>query len=398
LVLAGGGARAAYQVGVLEAIAEMRREAGIRSGNPFPVICGTSAGAINASALACGADDFDDAVAQMVEVWKNFHVQQVYQAEIADMVTSGARWLSLLSMGWIFAQKRLRPKSLLNNEPLRALLSQRIPLARLPDMLESGHLDGLAITASNYTSGEHVTFYESRGAIAPWVRNQRLAQRCRLEHAHLLASSAIPFVFPAISLEGPQGLAYFGDGAMRQTAPISPVIHLGAQRIFVIGAGRMSEPPARRPEGKPSYPSMAHIAGHALSSIFLDTLAVDVERAKRINQTLALIPPEKRNSTHLQHIDLLIISPSQRLDEIAARHVDALPPTVGSLLRVLGAPGGARAGQDGALVSYLLFEADYTRELIALGRADAMAQREAIHRFFGWDSGLSRDSSPAGPA
>lgn len=383
LVLTGGGARAAYQVGVLQAIAGMRREAGILSGNPFPVISGTSAGAINASALACGADNFDDAVAQLADVWSKFQVQQVYRAEVSDMVTSGARWLSLLSLGWVFAQKRLRPRSLLNNQPLGVLLAQRVPLARLPGLLEGGHLDALAITASSYSSGEHVTFYESNHQITPWVRQHRLAQRCRLSHAHLLASSAIPFVFPATSLEGVHGHAYFGDGSMRQTAPISPVIHLGAQRVLVIGAGRRAEP-ARPAQVDPAYPSMAQIAGHALSSIFLDTLAVDIERTKRINQTLSLIPPEKQSGTHLRHIDLLTISPSQHLDDIAARHINALPPTVGSLLRILGASSKAQDGQGSALVSYLLFEAAYTQELMALGRTDATAQREDIHRFFGW--------------
>jgi len=383
LILSGGGARAAYQVGVLAAIGRMRREAGADQGNPFPVIAGTSAGAINAAFLASNADRFDEALGELVDVWRNFQVEQVYRSGVLGMIRSGARWISLLSLGWLFTQKRFRPQSLLTIDPLSDLLAQRIDLQRLPELMEQGHLRALAITASSYSTGEHVTFYDSQHEVTPWIRNQRLAQHGRLSHRHLLASSAIPFIFPAMRLEGPQGNAYFGDGSMRQTAPISPAIHLGADKILVVGAGRMLEPP-KKETGEPNYPSLAHIAGHALSSIFLDSLAVDVERMQRINQTLALIPEDKRQSTHLRPVQLLLIAPSQRLDVIAARHAEALPATVKSLLRTLGASLNTLEGQGNALVSYLLFEGAYTQELMALGEADALAQRDDIHQFFGW--------------
>jgi NTE family protein len=399
LILSGGGARAAYQVGVLAAIAQMRHAArqalgdtpaasaqrANMVGNPFPIISGTSAGAINAAVLACGADDFDAAMEELVEVWGNFHVEQVYDTGVFGMVKSGARWLSLLSLGWLLRQKHLRPKSLLNNDPLRELLHQRVRFGRLPMLLQDGHLQALAITASSYSTGEHLTFFESSTPVSPWVRNQRLAQPSPITVPHLLASAAIPFVFPAVRLDGPQGAAFFGDGSMRQTAPTSAAIHLGADRILVIGAGRMLEPKQHLNE-EPQYPNLAQIAGHALSSIFLDSLSVDVERLRRINQTLQLIPTDKRTDTHLRPVELLLIAPSQRLDVMAAAHAHTLPPTVQSLLRTLGRTNTPEAGQGDALLSYLLFEAHYTQALMDLGRADALAQSAEIHRFFGWQT------------
>jgi NTE family protein len=388
LLLTGGGSRAAYQMGVLEAIADLRKACGAQSApNPFAIITGTSAGALNAAALACGADDFDQTVRRLVSIWRNFKTNEVYQSDVLSVMRTGARWLTLLSLGWVIARwRRLKPHSLLDNAPLAQLLTTMVPLERLPGLIARGHLQALAVTASSYSSGQHVTFFEGLSHLKPWVRSQRLAVNDHITHQHLLASSAIPFVFPAMALQINGHTEYFGDGSMRQTAPISPAIHLGADRVLVIGAGRMHEPVnAAAQYEQHGYPSLAQIAGHALSNIFLDALSVDVERMRRINQTIQLIAPNERAGSSLKPIELLLIAPSQRLDDMAARHIDALPLAVRTLLGSLGVSSKASDVKGSALASYLLFESAYTQELIALGYADAQRQKTEILTFFGWE-------------
>lgn len=385
LVLTGGGARAAYQVGVLKALAHLRRGSGadLRR-NPFAVICGTSAGAINSAALACRADHFDLAVETLCDVWQHFRAEQVYRSDSLGVIRSGAQWLTMLSIGFVLARwRRARPRSMLDNSPLAALLKHAVPLERLPQLLASRELQALAITASSYSSGEHVTFYDAASTITPWTRSQRKAEPARITNEHLLASSAIPFVFPATELQRGHGAEWFGDGSMRQTAPISPAIHLGAQRVVVIGAGRMHEPPGRA-VANTGYPNLAQIAGHALSGIFLDALSVDIERMERINRTLALLPEQARLETPLRSVSALVIAPSQRLDDIAARHLTELPRPVRALLRGVGVGGTGQDARGAALASYLLFEASYTRELMALGEADTLARRTEVLDFFDW--------------
>ncbi len=397
LMLSGGGARAAYQVGVLEAIADIRKAAGApRDVNPFPIITGTSAGALNAAALACGADDFDGAVRRLVEIWKNIHADQVYRSDRFSMLRSGASLMGLLALGWLVAKwQHKTPRSLLNNAPLHELLTRMVPLQRLPQLFEQGHMQALAVSASSYSSGEHITFFEGKAELQPWIRSQRRAVRERITYSHLLASSAIPFVFPATQLALERHMEYFGDGSMRQSAPIAPAIHLGANKILVVGAGRMAEP---KDEAhlhiNLAYPSLAQIAGHALSSIFLDSLTVDLERIRRINQTISLVPPEVRSASALRHVDLLLISPSQRLDAIATRHINDLPPAVRTMLGGVGVSTKAADVKGSALASYLLFESNFTRELMALGYADAQRQQSEICKFFGWTDSMAAGVCP----
>ena len=379
LFLAGGGARAAYQIGVLQAILSLLSEYGWSARqNPFEIICGTSAGAINATALACRADDFEESITHLLRIWRNLEVEQVYRADSIGVLRSGARWLSLLSFGWLLRKWHAQPpNSLLDNAPLVGLLHKMLDLPRLDQALSSGVLDALAVSASSYTGGSHVTFYQSARAIPPWRRAQRMSVQQQIGVDHLLASAAIPLIFPAVPLYCNDRCEYFGDGSIREVAPVSPAIHLGATKILVIGSGHVGGPQRNFAEYS-GYPSLAQIAGHAMSSIFLDGLSVDLERIMRINGTLSLLTPEQRRQTPLRQVNLLAITPSVPLDSLASRHVGSLPLPIRTLLSTIGAT--ERRG--GALASYLLFEASYTRSLIELGQIDTLSRRDEVLRFF----------------
>jgi len=366
LVLTGGGARAAYQVGVLSAIREIR---GRRAGNPFPILCGTSAGGINAVALAVFSSDFNRGVRMLARIWRQFHVDQVYRADAAALLATGLRWASALTLGWAVRQT---PGSLLDNSPLRRLLTEVLDFSIIGRSIEQGHLHAVSVAASGYSSGESLVFFEAVPEVQAWRRMQRLGVRTSIGVDHLLATSAIPFVFPPVRINR----EWFGDGSMRQLAPISPAIHLGADRILVIGSGRLVEEGRQRTEG---YPSLAQIAGHALSSIFLDGLSVDLERLQRINITAGAMSPEQRAAAgiYLRPIETLVISPSQRLDAIAGRNRDSLPLALRTVLRGVGA-----MRRDGStLLSYLLFEPPFTQALMELGFKDTMDRRGEVAAF-----------------
>ena len=365
LILTGGGARAAYQVGVLKAVRELL---GNPKRNPFPILCGTSAGAINAAALACGADDFSAAVDTLLGVWGEFRAERVYRTDIPAILGRGARWLGALTLLY-----RSNPESLLDNTPLRELVARTLELERIQDNIDAAALYAVSITASGYSSGQSVSFYQGGPEVVDWERSQRVGAATPITLDILMASAAIPFIFPAVKVHR----EFFGDGSMRQIAPISPALHVGADRVLVVGTGRRpGEPPRVRSN---VYPSLAQIAGHALNSIFLDSLAVDIERLQRINRTISLIPAGQRREAALplRHVEVLVMNPSEPIERVAARHVRELPWTVRFLLRAIGAMN--RNGSN--LASYLLFEAPFCHALIELGYADTMARREDVLAF-----------------
>jgi len=369
LILTGGGARAAYQVGVLKAIAEFLPR---RAHNPFPVICGTSAGALNAAALAINAQSFRNGVRYLDGIWKNFHANQVYRTDVIGVFNNTALWLAGLILSGLGINK-LKHISLLDNSPLIEFLEEVIPCEKIQDSIDAGLLHALSITASGYGSGHSITFYQGVDEIVPWRRARRIGVPVQIGIRHLLASSAIPFIFPATLINR----EYFGDGSMRQIAPISSALHLGATRILVIGVTANSDVGQPERAGIGNYPSLAQVAGHALNSIFLDSMEMDLERVQRINELAAMLPESLCAQAGIKHVDVLVVSPSQPIEKIAERYIKELPWTIRLLLRLVGA-----VRQSGAtLISYLLSEGEFCRALIDLGYQDALKQREEILRF-----------------
>jgi len=370
LILTGGGARAAYQVGVLRALAELLPS---EVNNPFPIICGTSAGGINAAVLAMNAGDFRRGVRRLMAVWKNFRVHHVYRADPWGAIANSARWIYTALTGGAFDH---RPVSLLDNAPLAVLLGRQLEFPAIQRAIDAGHLAALSVTCSGYTSGQSVTFFQGVPSLQPWQRARRIGVPMPITLDHLLASSALPFIFPPVHINR----EYFGDGSMRQIAPVSPALHLGADRLLVVGVGRQQQQPERvRIE---AHPSLAQIAGHALNSIFLDSLEVDLERLQRINRTIEMIPPEtlERSNYPLHQVEFRVITPSEELERIAVTHAGELPPTIRMLLHMVGAM--RRSGAN--LLSYLLFERSYCRALIRLGYQDTLARKDELTAFLGY--------------
>lgn len=377
LILTGGGARAAYQVGVLRALSELQPRG---APTPFSVICGTSAGSINATALAVDASNFRHAVRRLVTVWKNFHVGHVYRSDVFGAFRNSARWIFAgLTRG---RHINSRPISLLDNAPLAALLKQHVDFGAIQQQIDDGHLTALSITCSGYSSGQSVTFYQGQPDLKNWHRARRVGVAMPISIDHLLASSALPFIFPPTHINR----EYFGDGSMRQIAPLSPALHLGADRLLVIGVGRQLQANTERLKVN-AFPTLAQIAGHALNSIFLDSLEVDIERVQRINRTLEMIPEDVRRKADypLRKVEFRVISPSVELEKIAADYAHELPRAIRTLLSTVG--GTRRSGSN--LLSYLLFEKSFCRELIKLGYKDTMARKDDMLAFLDWPQRVS---------
>lgn len=360
LVLTGGGARAAYQIGVLKAImAHLPRN----QQSPFKVICGTSAGAINAVSLATHASCFHLGVKKTEWVWKNFRTNQVYETSWRGVFSHLIR--NFLSRFTKSGQDRAT--SLFDNTPLTHLLKQVINFQRIDRNILSNHLSAISVAASSYSDGDSIAFFQSREG-EEWRRAKRKGVKTVLTNRHLMASSAIPLVFPSVKI----GESYFGDGAIHQLSPLSPPIHLGAEKIFIIG---VEQPKEDKYYGKtPFHPNSAAITGHLLDTIFTDSMNADIERIERINNTLKYASEEK---TGLKQISTMQINPSRNISRLARHYYKHLPPAIKFIMRFFGVKQNAES----TLLSYILFEKPFTEKLLQIGYEDGLNQIDQILEF-----------------
>jgi NTE family protein len=379
LVLMGGGARTAYQVGVLQALAAMLKlQAGRSAAFPFQVLVGTSAGALNVAYLASAATQGLAAFSALAQFWQKLRSQDVYRLDVPPWVR-----VSRLAAAWALWRHTRSHGALLDNMPLVDTLHHAISLQGIEDALASKAIEVVAVTGSSYTSGVHWTFCHTARdqKHEAWTRPGRRAEFQPLTIEHLMASSAIPFLFPSTPLWVDGHMEYFGDGSMRQVSPLSPAMHLGAHNILVVGVGQpqrsgMIDSGAGKLQ---RGPSLGGIAGHAMASVFHDTLQADVEQAQRVTKTLHQLPREVAGVLPYRSVEVLAIQPTQSLDAIAQQHARELPPSV---RRALGGLGAMKGG-GGALASYLLFEPGFVQALVSLGEQDAYARKAELLAFFG---------------
>lgn len=371
LVLSGGGARAAYQAGVLQAVAETVNET---SEQLFPIVCGTSAGAINALALTTFPGNFYDAASNLTDLWRNLTLDKVIRTHWWDLTKGSGRLVgSLFNQG----VGRERPLSLLDNSPLRQLLTANIHFDNLPEAIAAERLRAVSVTAMAYSTGESISFFQGQPQVPGWRKCHRVGMPTQLTLDHLMASSALPGIFPTVKI----GKEYFGDGAIRQLSPLSTALHLGADKIFVIGVSNNRNPAhwGKKPVVRHS-PSMGQILGHLLNSAFLDSLDSDLEHLETVNHLIDSVSLNKLDEiNHFTKIDTLVISPTKPLDKIAGRCVRYLPNPMRLFMR---STGSTARGGGATMASYLLFTERFCNELIELGYQDAMWDKDAILRFF----------------
>jgi NTE family protein len=321
----------------------------------------------------------------MEHVWSNFSASQVYRSDDWTMLKTSLHWLAAATFGGLGVRN---PSSLLDNAPLRELVTENVRFDGIRRSIDQGHLDAVAVTASAYATARSVTFFQGRPELTSWTRVRRIGRATRLTVDHLMASSAVPFVFPPVQIGG----EFYGDGSMRHRAPLSPAIHLGADRMLVVGV-RDERPDAEPPVGaKPEPPTFAHLGGYMLDTLFMDGLYTDLERLSRINRILEQVGDCKLTGTlaGLRPLHTLVIVPRQDLRSVAAEFVHELPRGVRLLLRGLGA--SSNSGMQ--LVSYLLFESGFTRALIEMGYRDAMQMEDELRAFI-YDQPMATLYAPA---
>uniref|UniRef100_UPI00358E0435 patatin-like phospholipase family protein n=1 Tax=Microbulbifer agarilyticus TaxID=260552 RepID=UPI00358E0435 len=371
LVLSGGGARAAYQVGVLKALAELAPES---EPHPFKIICGTSAGAVNALVLATHPGTFKEAVARLYDLWMGLTVDQIYRSNWTSLL---GNMLTITGSLFNYGVARNKPLALLDNRPLHDLVSEVVPFGNIQRNIDAGHLRAVSVNAMSYSEGQSVSFFQGREDLKEWRRFRRCGERTLLKIEHLMASAAIPTLFPSVKI----GDEYFGDGAVRQLAPISPALHLGASRVFVVGVSDNRSPVhwGKRRKAPKHSPSIAQIGGHLFNAAFIDSLEGDLEHLDRVNLLLKSVEDESlAGLAPLRAVESAVIEPSQSLDRIAGRKVRYLPPALRWLFRSTGA---TTSGGGASAASYLLFEKPYLGELIELGYQDAMWEQDTLREF-----------------
>ena len=379
LVLMGGGARTAYQAGALSALGKLLASRGLAA-FPFKILVGTSAGALNASYLASHADQGLEAFDHLARFWQSLRSSQVYELQAPSWIRSGR-----LAAALFLSRQARAHQALLVNTPLVDTLHRSISLAHIEQALENKTLSALAVTASSYTSGVHWTFCQTAAhKDAPWSRPGRRADFQSITIEHLMASSALPFIFPSTPLWVEGHREFFGDGSMRQSSPLSPALHLGAAKVMVIGVGQPQWAGLTVPQEAHlgNRPTLGSIAGHAMASVFQDTLQADVEQAQRVSATMRQLPREIAAVMPYRPMDILTMAPSQSLDELAQAHVHELPRSTYNALAGLGALGARGSPGGAALASYLLFEPGFVQALMALGERDALARQDELLAFF----------------
>ena len=376
LMLSGGGARAAYQVGVLRILAR-------EFPNEVPsILTGVSAGGINAAYLAARQESFADKLDDLADIWTNLHIEDVFRVDLRDLASRSVRWGGRLLAGGTYPLPPAR--SMVDTAPLRQLLERILNessdggISGITRSIQAGWLRAIALTASSYTTGQSVTWVQGCDdcGIRTWERPQRISVAGQLRVDHVAASSALPFFFPAVEVDG----AWYGDGGIRLTAPLAPAVHLGARRIIAVStryAGSREEADRAAISG---YPPPAQIAGVLYNAIFLDHLDGDAFQMQQINRLIAELPEGRRDG--LQHIDLLLLRPSVDLGRLANDYEPELPRAFRFLTRGLG----TRETRSNDMLSLVMFQSDYIKRLVELGEADAAARLPEIRRFLGDDS------------
>lgn len=359
LVLSGGGARGAYQAGVLRGVAEIASRYGLSS--PFSVYTGVSAGSINAAFLACYADQFARGTEALGELWGGLQTSRIYKTDAFSLGRTGFRWFRQLSAGALRSKRKFL--ALLDTSPLRDLLTENLNLDRIPELIDKEYLKGLSISATDYATSVAVTYLQTTPEVKVWERARRLAIKEKITVDHVLASSAIPVFFPPVRV----GNGYFGDGCLRNSAPLSPAIHLGAEKLLIVSV-KKQEAVAVKAD---IQPTLARVLSVVLNAILMDAIDLDVERLSRINRTLQFAGSTEAQA--LKPVDYLWITPSEDIGAIAKNLFDQAPKTIRFLLQGLGSKS-----EGAEIASYLLFESEYTSTLLKLGHADALKQTDKV--------------------